>query len=152
MESGSIKPGGICTAVKSVEVGSTGTNPEHCGGVAFELGLLGDFRLRHGEATVGLTPRAEHLLAFPALRKDRRRAAVSVQLWPDPDEAQARGCLPSTLWRLPRPNGLPLVATGGDRLCLTTFVQLGITGLRDRLDQRLSGEAPPVKSAERARR
>lgn len=56
MESGSIKPGGISTAAKSVEGGSTGTNPGHCGGVAFELRLLGDLRLRHGGTTVGLTP------------------------------------------------------------------------------------------------
>lgn len=87
MESGSVKPGGISTAVKSVEGGSTGTNPERCGGVAFEL-----------------------------------------------------------RW-LPRPHGLPLVATCGDRLSLTTFVQAGITRLRDRLDQWLSGEAPPVMIA-----
>lgn len=63
MEPGSIKPGGIGTAVKSVEGGSTGTNPKQCVGVAFELR------------------------------------------------------------RLPRPNGLPVVATCGDRLYLTIFVQ-----------------------------
>ncbi len=58
---------------------------------ALELRLLGDFRLRLNGTTVGLTPRAEHLLAFLALRNDLRRTAVSAQLWPDLDEAQARG-------------------------------------------------------------
>ena len=144
MELGNIKSAGISTAVKSVEGGSTGANPEHCGRAALELRLLGGFRLGHGEASVDLTPRAEHLLAFLALRNDLRRTAVSAQLWPDLDEAQARGCLRSTLWRLPRPEGVPLVATSGDRLYLTTFVQVDITRLRDQLDQWSSGEAPPV--------
>lgn len=144
MESGSINHGGISTAVKPVDHGAPGTNPEHLGGVALELRLLGDFRLRHGETTVGLTPRAEHLLAFLALRNDLRRTAVSAQLWPDLNEAQARGCLRSTLWRLPRPVGLPLVATSGDRLYLTAFVRVDITQLHDRLNQWSSDEAPPV--------
>lgn len=145
MELGSIKSGGISTAVEPVEGVSTGTNPEHCGEVILELRLLGDFRLRHGETTISLTPRAEHLLAFLALRNDLRRTAVSGQLWPDLDEAQARACLRSTLWRLPRPDRLSLVATSGDRLYLSTFVEVDITRLRDRLDQWLSGDAPPVK-------
>lgn len=123
-----------------MEFGST----ENFGGAALELRLLGDFRLRHGETTVGLTPRAEHLLAFLALRNDLRRTAVSAQLWPDLDEAQARGCLRSTLWRLPRPDGLSLVATSGDRLYLTAFVQVDVTLLHDRLDQWVSDEVPPV--------
>ncbi|WP_164200414.1 AfsR/SARP family transcriptional regulator [[Micrococcus luteus] ATCC 49442] len=145
MELGSVKPGKISTAVKSVEGRPTGTNAELSGGAALELRLLGDFRLRHGETTVGMAPRAEHLLAFLALRHDLRRTAVSAQLWPDLNEAQARGCLRSTLWRLPRPDGLPLVATSGDRLYLTPFVQVDIIRLRDQLDQWLSGEAPPLK-------
>ena len=118
---------------------------EPFGEVPFELQLLGDFRLRHGGTTVGLTPRAEHLLAFLALCQDLTRTAVSAQLWPDLDEAQARGCLRSTLWRLPRPDGLPLVTTPGDRLYLTTFVQVDVTLLRQRLDQWLPGDAPPVQ-------
>lgn len=145
MEFGSNKSGGIWIAVEPVEGVSTGTNPGHCGGVVLELRLLGDFRLRHAETTVDLSPRAEHLLAFLALRNDVRRTAVAAQLWPDLDEAQARACLRSTLWRLPRPCGLPLVDTSGDRLHLTTFVQVDINLLRDRLDKWLSGEAPPVK-------
>ena len=144
MELGSINFGGINTAVIPVEGGSTGTGIGHCGKGSLELRLLGDFRLTHGETTVGLTPRAEHLLAFLALRNDLRRTVVSAELWPDLDEAHARGCLRSTLWRLPRPDGLPLVATSGDRLYLTTFVQVDITRLRDRLDHWVPGEAPPV--------
>jgi DNA-binding SARP family transcriptional activator len=119
-----------------------GSNTSAGGGL--ELGLLGDFRLRLGESIVGLTPRAEHLLAFLALRSDLSRTAVSAALWPDLDEAQARGCLRSTLWRLPRPDGLPLVAASGERLGLTAFVQVDIAWLRGRLDQWLPGEAPPV--------
>ena len=145
MELSSIGYGGTSTALKPDRRGSTGIHPEHCAGAALELRLLGDFRLRQGETTVGLTPRAEHLLAFLALRHDTSRAAVTAQLWPDLDEAQARGCLRSTLWRLPRPDGLPLVATSGDRLYLTPFVQVDVNRLRERLDQWLWGEAPPVK-------
>jgi DNA-binding SARP family transcriptional activator len=145
MELRSISYGGTSTAVKPEDGGSSETNPGHCAEVALELRLLGDFRLQHGETSVGLTPRAEHLLAFLALRHDTSRAAVSAQLWPDLDEAQARGCLRSTLWRLPRPDGLPLVATPGDKLYLTSFVQVDVNRLRDRLDQWLWGEAPPVK-------
>jgi DNA-binding SARP family transcriptional activator len=145
MELRSIGYGGTSTALKPDDRGSNGIHPEHCAGVALELRLLGDFRLWQGETTVGLTPRAEHLLAFLALRNDTSRAAVTAQLWPDLDEAQARGCLRSTLWRLPRPDGLPLVATSGDRLHLTPFVQVDVNRLRERLDQWLWGEAPPVK-------
>lgn len=118
---------------------------EAMGEVPLELQLLGDFRLGLGEMTVELTPRAEHLLALLALRHHLTRTAVSAQLWPDLDEAQARGCLRSTLWRLPRPNGLPLVATPGDRLYLTSFVQVDVTRLRERLDQWLRCDAPPVQ-------
>jgi DNA-binding SARP family transcriptional activator len=121
------------------------TSAEPIREVPFELQLLGDFQLRHGETPVGLTPRAEHLLAFLALGQDLTRTAVSARLWPDLDEAQARGCLRSTLWRLPRPDGLPLVATPGDRLYLTSFVQVDITRLRERLDQWLPGDAPTVQ-------
>jgi DNA-binding SARP family transcriptional activator len=148
MESNSMKSGRISTAPISVEGWRIGTNPEHSGEAALELRLLGDFRLRYGAATVGLTPRAEHLLAFLALRNDLGRTAVSAQLWPDLDEAQARACLRSTLWRLPRPDGHPLVAAFGDRLCLTTFVQVDIIRLRDLLDRWSPGEAPPVKTSE----
>lgn len=114
-------------------------------GAALDLRLLGDFRLGDEAATVELTPRAEHLLAFLALRSHMTRTAVAAQLWPDLDEAQARGCLRSTLWRLPRPDGLPLVATSGDRLYLTAFVQVDVTRLREGLDQWLPGDAPPVQ-------
>lgn len=145
MELGNIKSTGISTAVKPVEGGPTGTNPEQGSRAALELRLLGDFRLRLGGTTIGLAPRAEHLLAFLALRTDLGRTAVSAQLWPDLDEAQARGCLRSTLWRLPRPGGVQLVATSGDRLYLTTFLQVDITQLRDRLEEWLPGEAPPVR-------
>ncbi|WP_258803124.1 AfsR/SARP family transcriptional regulator [Pseudarthrobacter sp. NS4] len=145
MELGSIKSGGISTAARPVEGGTAGTSPGHFGGAALELRLLGDFRLRLGGTTVDLAPRAEHLLAFLALRNDLRRTAVSGQLWPDLDDVQARGCLRSTLWRLPRPDGLPLVAASGDRLYLAAFVQVDILWLRERLDQWLSGEAPPVE-------
>lgn len=113
-------------------------------GDGLDLRLLGDFRLRHHDATVGLTPRAEHLLAFLALRSDQSRTAVSARLWPDLDEVQARGCLRSTLWRLPRPDGLPLVSTSGDRLGLTSFVQVDVIRLRGQVEQWLPGEAPPV--------
>lgn len=122
-----------------------GSNPEPCAGEILDLRLLGDFRLGHGGSTVALTPRAEHLLAFLALRNKVTRTAVSAQLWPDLDEAQARGCLRSTLWRLPRPAGLPLVAVAGDRLFLTPFVQVDVIRLRGLLDQWLPGDAPPVQ-------
>ena len=145
MELRSIKTGGISTAVTPVEAGPTTTNPRYCSGLALKLRLLGDFRLRHGETTVGLTPRTEHLLAFLALRNGVRRTTVSAQLWPDLDEVQARGCLRSTLWRLPKPDGLPLVGASGDRLYLTAFVQVDIIKLRDRLEQWSPGEPPPVK-------
>ncbi|MGX1159808.1 DNA-binding SARP family transcriptional activator [Arthrobacter sp. SLBN-100] len=124
---------------------NVGRNGEPGGGAALDLRLLGDFRLGHGESTVELAPRAEHLLAFLALRNNMTRTAVAAQLWPDLDEAQARGCLRSTLWRLPRPDGLTLVVASGDRLYLTTFVQVDVTRLREGLDQWLPGDSPPVQ-------
>ncbi|MDQ0824573.1 DNA-binding SARP family transcriptional activator [Arthrobacter sp. B2I5] len=123
-----------------------GRNCEPHGGPALDLRLLGDFRLRHGESTVELAPRAEHLLAFLALRNTVTRTAVSAQLWPDLDEAQARGCLRSTLWRLPRPDDRSLVAAVGDRLYLASSMRVDVTLLRDRLDRWLPGQAPPVQS------
>lgn len=145
MEMGTTKWGGTGTAVKSVRGEPTGANPEDCIGVGLELRLLGAFQLRHGETPVGLSPRIERLLAFLALHHDLGRTEVSAQLWPDLDEAQARGCLRSALWRLPRPGGLSLVESAGDRLHLTTSVQVDITNLRDQLDDWVPSEAPPVK-------
>lgn len=144
MGMGTINSRGITTAVTSAEGRRTPTTYEISNGAALELRLLGDFGLLHRGVTVGLTPRAEHLLAFLALRHDPTRAAVSAQLWPDRDEVQARGCLRSNLWRLPKPDGLPLVGTLGDRLYLTTFVQVDIDRLRTRLDQWPPSEPPPV--------
>lgn len=105
MQSVSIEYGG--RAAVEIPAGRPGPRTAAHPGGGLELRLLGDFRLRLGDATVGLTPRAEHLLAFLALRTGLTRAAVSAQLWPVLDEGQARGCLRTTLWRLPRPGGLP---------------------------------------------
>ena len=145
MDSRSLKYGEISTEVNHVEGGSTVLDPKHRGTVAFKLRLLGDFRLQNGETTVDLTPCAERLLAFLALHNDLRRTAVSAQLWPELDETQARGCLRSALWRLPRPDGRPLVATSGDRLYLTTIVQVDITRIRDQVNHWLPDEAPSVE-------
>lgn len=141
MQSVSIESGGR-VAVEIPAEDSSRRNAGHAGEATLELRLLGDFRLRNGPLTVGLTPRAEHLLAFLALHNALRRTAVSAQLWPDPDDAQARGCLRTTLWRLPRPGGLPMVATSADRIYLTDFVEADTSRLVDRLGQWCPGGPP----------
>jgi DNA-binding SARP family transcriptional activator len=144
MDFSTIRSRGSTTAVNPVSGASAAGNHESCPGMPLELQLLGGFHLRHGETTISLSPRAEHLLAYLALRNDLSRAAVAAQLWPDLDEGQARACLRSTLWRLPRADGLALVAPTGDRLCVTGFVHVDVTQLRDKVERWSSGEAPPM--------
>lgn len=63
----------ISTAVRPSEAGQSWTSSEPYGRTALARRLLGDFRLRHGESTVALTPRAEHLLVFLALLNNPTR-------------------------------------------------------------------------------
>lgn len=138
------KSAGVSGGGEPIEGGMAGSNRQPYCGPALELQLLGEFRLWQGDSAVELAPRAEHLLAFLALRSNTTRTAVSAELWPDLDDPQARGCLRTTLWRLPKLNGIPLIAATRDRIYLTSFVQVDIVVLQHKLGQWLPGEAPPI--------
>jgi DNA-binding SARP family transcriptional activator len=80
-----------------------------------ELTVLGRFSCRSAGRPLLLPPRGERVLAYLALhRTPVRRHQLCGGLWGDSSEERASSNLRSTLWRLPRPQGEPLVeATDG---------------------------------------
>jgi DNA-binding SARP family transcriptional activator len=77
---------------------------------AVELRLLGGFALSVGGRPVALAPTAERLLAHLALEQRWiTRTAMGAALWPDASERRASGNLRSTLWRIARVAGQPVV-------------------------------------------
>jgi DNA-binding SARP family transcriptional activator len=115
-----------------------------------ELRLIGGFSLSLADNQLSIPPRAERLIAFLALREGGDRDLVASRLWPDQDDEQARSCLRSTLWRLPKPGGLPLVCGSSDRLLLEGHVVVDVRQLRSHLDRWPAGTAPSVQLDSRA--
>jgi DNA-binding SARP family transcriptional activator len=95
-----------------------------------DLHVLGGFRLESRGRTVVVPAGGERLLAFLALRGPATRRSVAFRLWPDHSEARAYGCLRSTLWRLPKPDGSALVSAQPGRLALATHVRVDIARAR----------------------
>lgn len=77
-----------------------------------QVDLLGGFACSQEQDALQLTSRAERLMAFLALhRRPVRRQALAGTLWCDSPDDKAQAALRSTLWRLPRPRGVPMVST-----------------------------------------
>jgi len=90
-----------------------------------QLGLLGGFRLHPCDRSPSAA--VQRLLGYLAVRRASvRRSAVRTDLWPESDAAHASASLRSALWRSPRPQGVPLVHAGPDRIALAPHVQVDL--------------------------
>ncbi|MDT7709048.1 MAG: family transcriptional regulator, regulator of embCAB operon, partial [Pseudonocardiales bacterium] len=71
------------------------------GGLSVRVGLLGGFGLTVGAEAVGVSPRAERLVAFIALSgQSVPRSVIAGTMWPNVPESRAYASLRSTLRRL----------------------------------------------------
>ena len=77
------------------------------------ISLFGHIQIAYQDGTVAsLSPTTQLLAAYLILHRHRchRRETLTERFWGESDEAHARGCLSSTLWRLRRvlePEGIP---------------------------------------------
>jgi DNA-binding SARP family transcriptional activator len=100
--------------------------------VPVSLSLLNGFELRRDRAPVHVPFPAQRLIAFLALHhRPLHRRVVASALWVDSDEQQAAARLRSTLWRLPAPDGLPLVDSSAGRLSLAAGIDVDIRVAED---------------------
>jgi DNA-binding SARP family transcriptional activator len=98
------------------------------------LSVLGNFELDAGPAALPVRDSGARLLAFLATRGPGRvtpRSAVAEHLWAESDPGHAGARLRSTLWRLPRLAGRPLVTSGATSLSLAEFVDVDLWAAED---------------------
>lgn len=67
---------------------------------AWQVQLLGGFRVRHEAAPVMLPASASRLLAFLCLHDPATRTEVAGTLWPDAPQSRANSNLRTAIWRL----------------------------------------------------
>lgn len=79
----------------------------------FQLRLLGDFSLRHGQTHISLSMGPQRLLAFLAVNGPAPRSLIMGTLWPEVSEPHARGSLRTAMWRLHRTVPCLLRSAGG---------------------------------------
>ena len=106
------------------------------------LYLLGEFELRTGGRLVTVARAQQRLLAYLAvMRRPVSRASVVQHLSEEPDEARGPSALRSSLWRLPRPNGIALVTSSGSHVALAPGVGVDLWD-SERSAQHLHRPAP----------
>ena len=89
------------------------------------LRLVGVFQLSGADQPLPVGPATQRLLAYLALSgRAVRRSVVAGTLGADSTDPQAAARLRSALWRVPRPDGAPLVDASGDRLQLSPAVRV----------------------------
>jgi len=97
------------------------------GPVPVRLVLLGEFELRAGGQVVSVARAQQRLLAFLAvMRRPVSRSSVALHLSEEPDESRGPSALRSSLWRLPRPGGEPLVTSSGSHVGLAPGVDVDL--------------------------
>lgn len=104
----------------------------------FNLSLIHDFELWHGDKLVRMSPSSQRLVGFVALH-DRpvRRSKVSGTLWLDSPEERAGASLRSALWRMPAPGGVSFLAASDTHLWLDTRVRVDLHAAITRAHQLL---------------
>ena len=91
------------------------------------LNLLGGFSLLVDGAARDVPEGCQRLLVYLALRdRPQCRSVVAATLWPEKSDARASANLRSALWRLPAPDGFPLVACEGTTLQLAEHVEVDV--------------------------
>jgi DNA-binding SARP family transcriptional activator len=84
------------------------------------LNLLGGFEVRTADLAWHVPDSSRRLLVYLALcERPQCRTLVAGLLWPDKPETRASANLRAALWRLPDPDGLPLVGCNGSNLHLS---------------------------------
>jgi DNA-binding SARP family transcriptional activator len=105
-------------------------NREHRGAIPrpqVQLRLLGGFGIAVEGRPIVLPPSAQRVLAALALRpQEWDRTALGEMLYPDGRRSQVSASLRSALWRSKREAGPALVASRGQRLCLTEHVSVDL--------------------------
>lgn len=108
----------------------------------WDLVLLGEWRLCHGERSVEVAPRQQRLIAVLGLYGDRSRMILSDLLWGDRNESQAMGSLRASVWQIRQK--LPgVLEDDNGRLGLAAHVDVdihalyrGVDGISERTDER----------------
>ncbi|WP_347351783.1 bacterial transcriptional activator domain-containing protein [Intrasporangium sp.] len=97
---------------------------------ATHVSLVRDFEIRAGGAVLDVPPIAQRVVCFLAIHSGpARRPFVSGSLWPDTDERRASASLRSALWRVPSPDGRPIVRTSATHVWLDGSVTVDVHGL-----------------------
>ena len=94
-----------------------------------QLSLLGGFELTCGTQQLQPCASGQRLLAYLAVHSRERpvrRTALAERLWCQVPPQRAASSLRSVLWRLPRPNGRPLVASTAATLRLAPEVRVDL--------------------------
>jgi DNA-binding SARP family transcriptional activator len=114
--------------------------PPACEGATVALQLLGPFGLRIEDRVISLPPHVQRLVAFLAVHeRPLHRAYVAGRLWIDKSQAQANGCLRTTLWRLQRLE-CPIVEVTTTHLSLHPAVTVDMRQLASSVRRALRGE------------
>lgn len=89
------------------------------------LNLIEDFELRHGDRVIDMAPSSQRLVSLVALHeRPIRRAQASGLLWRDVCEERASASLRSALWRVPQPDGAPVLRASTTHLWLDARVRV----------------------------
>jgi DNA-binding SARP family transcriptional activator len=116
-----------------------------------EVDVLGGFSCRSASGQVGLPARGERLLAFLALhRRPARRQQLAGTLWADSPDDRAAASLRSTLWRLPRPRGIPLVGANPTHVWLQEGTEVDLWHAEESLQALSAGRTPDTVAADPA--
>jgi DNA-binding SARP family transcriptional activator len=96
-------------------------------GAVLDLDVLGDFGVRHQLQPVPVAPAGQRLLAYLAVyRRPVLRTHAAASLWQHGTDSQACANLRSTLRRLPRPAGQPLVTVDPTHVALPPTVRVDL--------------------------
>ncbi|MFH8709269.1 AfsR/SARP family transcriptional regulator [Streptomyces rubrogriseus] len=109
-------------------VSNRGGGAVHCAGAEpIALLLLDEFELRRGDSVVPVGPSGQRLMAFLALQsRPVPRGLASGVLWPDASASRGGANLRTALWRLPAPEGRPLVAVTATHLSLAPAIAVDL--------------------------
>jgi DNA-binding SARP family transcriptional activator len=109
------------------------------------LNLIRDFEVCCGSQNVGMSLSSQRLLSFVALHeRPVRRARVRAALWLDATDERANASLRSALWRVPVPDGQPLLHASVTHLWLDPDVDVDFRSTIARAQEILSGDAGAV--------
>jgi DNA-binding SARP family transcriptional activator len=137
------------TAVTELAPRETASGP---GRRKVQLNLISDFEICCADKSIAMSPSSQRLLSFVALH-DRpvRRALVRAALWLDSTDERANASLRSALWRVPAPDGQPLLHASMTHLWLDHAVEVDFHRMIALAHDILSGNASAASAIRVAR-